>query len=70
MSIKVVNARKSIFNMPTASTSFMSNCVTISSPFLASGTLSESTLLQITTPAACSEVFFGIPSNFKPISMT
>ena len=56
--------------MPTASTSFISNCVTMSSPFRARGTLSESTLRQITTPAACSEVFFGVPSSFKPISIT
>ena len=70
MSVSVVSARKSILSIPMDSTSFMSNCVVMSSPLRESGTLSAIFFRQMTTPAACMEVLRGIPSSFSPMSMT
>ena len=70
MSVSVTSARKSIFNIPSASISFATNCVVMSSPFLESGTLSAIRFRQITTPAACIPVCLGIPSICRAISIT
>ena len=65
-----MSAKKSILSMPSCSISFISNCVTIASPERASGTFSLMTLPQMTTPAACMEMFLGAPSKRIAMSIT
>ena len=71
ITVRVLNPRKSIFNRPSSSIVVIVNCVVIipSEP-RESGTYSSIGFCEITTPAACMDVWRGRPSRRLDISIS
>ena len=71
MTVKVRSPRKSIFKSPSSSIVVMTNCVVIvPSELRDNGTYSSIAFWEITTPAACMEVWRGRPSSLFAMSMS